>query len=43
MTIAHILAEKPRGGSVCLNSDLGLDKWIFCRFQAAAGRGSLSK
>ena len=32
-----------RGGSVCLNSDLGLDKWIFCRVQAAAGCGSLSK
>ena len=32
-----------RGGSVCLNSDQGLDKWMSCRVQAAAGRGSLSK
>ena len=32
-----------RGGSVCLNSDLGLDEWSFCQVQAAAGCGSLSK
>jgi hypothetical protein len=35
------LAE--RGGSVCLNSELGLDEWISCRVQAATGCGSLSK
>ncbi|MEL6059497.1 pyrroloquinoline quinone-dependent dehydrogenase [Methylobacterium sp. DCY52] len=32
-----------RGGSVCLNSELGLDEWISCRVQAATGCGSLSK
>jgi hypothetical protein len=32
-----------RGGSVYLNNDLGLGKCIFCRVQAAAGCGSLSK
>jgi hypothetical protein len=32
-----------RGGSVCLNSNLGLDKWMSCRVQAAAGCGSLLK
>ena len=32
-----------RGGSVCLNSDQGLDKWMSCRVQAAADCGSLSK
>jgi len=40
---ARKATQKLRGGSVCLNSDLGLDKWIFCRVQAAAGCGSLSK
>ena len=39
--IPSLMAE--RGGSVCLNSDLGLDKWISCRVQAAAGCGSLLK
>jgi hypothetical protein len=33
----------PNGGSVCLNSELGLDEWISCRVQAATGCGSLSK
>ena len=32
-----------RGGSVCLNSELGLDEWVSCRVQAATGCGSVSK
>ncbi|EHP93341.1 hypothetical protein MetexDRAFT_1802 [Methylorubrum extorquens DSM 13060] len=38
-----LYAWSPRGGSVCLNSELGLDEWISCRVQAATGCGSLSK
>src|ERR1700712_4042 len=34
----HFVAKgewSDRGGSVCLNSELGLDEWVSCRVQAA--------
>ncbi|EHP91145.1 SMP-30/Gluconolaconase/LRE-like region-containing protein [Methylorubrum extorquens DSM 13060] len=44
LSIPNGIAFSPdRGGSVCLNSELGLDEWISCRVQAATGCGSLSK
>ena len=39
----HYVWYELKGGSVCLNSDRGLDKWISCQVQAAAECSSLSK